>query len=61
MTVLLDSGIYISALRYGGVPDKAITKSLLRDELLFCQYIADETVRIMQKISTAFQRRFRIC
>jgi putative PIN family toxin of toxin-antitoxin system len=49
MTVLLDSGIYISALRYGGVPDKAITKSLLRDELLFCQYIADETVRIMQK------------
>lgn len=53
MIVVFDSGVWISALHFGGVPMKAITRGLLEDEVLTCSQIEDETIGIMRK---KFQR-----
>jgi predicted nucleic acid-binding protein len=51
--VVFDSGIWISALHFGGVPMEAIKRGLLEDEVLTCSQIEDETIGIMRK---KFQR-----
>ena len=48
-TVVFDSGIWISALQYGGVPMHAIEYALIQDELVICAEIENEVVRIMRK------------
>jgi putative PIN family toxin of toxin-antitoxin system len=47
VTVTLDSGIYISAFEYDGVPEDALTYAATLDELLICTQIEDEVVRVM--------------
>jgi uncharacterized protein len=47
--VTFDSGIWISALEYGGVPRQAIEYADAEDQMLLCVEIENEVVRIMAK------------
>jgi len=47
--VVFDSGIWLSALHFGGVPMEAIERGLTMDEVLSCIQIEDEVIRIMHK------------
>jgi putative PIN family toxin of toxin-antitoxin system len=47
VTVTLDSGIYISALQFGGVPKQALVHAIATADLLVCTQIEDEVVRVM--------------
>jgi len=53
LTVVFDSGIWISALQYGGVPMYALELALMEDNFLICAKIEAEVVRIM---GTKFRR-----
>jgi putative PIN family toxin of toxin-antitoxin system len=48
LIVTFDSGIYISAIQFGGVPGRAISKALLVDKIVFCDNISDEVIRVMR-------------
>ncbi|HEY5330948.1 MAG TPA: putative toxin-antitoxin system toxin component, PIN family [Acidobacteriaceae bacterium] len=45
--VVFDSGIWVSALQYGGVPMHALELALIDDNFLICSEIEVEVVRIM--------------
>jgi putative PIN family toxin of toxin-antitoxin system len=45
--VTLDSGIYVSAMEYGGIPKEALVHAIEADELLVCVQIEIEVVRVM--------------
>jgi len=47
LAVVFDSGIWISALQYGGVPMYALELALMEDNFLICSAIEAEVVRIM--------------
>lgn len=49
MTVIFDSGVWISAISRRGVPLSAITHGLDKDHVLTCTELEDEVVRIMYK------------
>lgn len=53
LTVVFDSGIWVSALQYGGVPMYALELALTEDNFLICAEIEAEVVRIMR---TKFRR-----
>jgi putative PIN family toxin of toxin-antitoxin system len=46
--VVLDSGIYVSALEFGGPPKEAIAFAAASDQLLICDEIENEVVRVMR-------------
>jgi putative PIN family toxin of toxin-antitoxin system len=46
--VTLDSGVYISAIQFGGVPEEALAYAVAHNELLICLQIEDEVVRVMR-------------
>jgi len=45
--VTLDSGIFISAMEYGGVPKEALVHAAATEELLICTQIENEIIRVM--------------
>jgi putative PIN family toxin of toxin-antitoxin system len=45
--VVLDSGIYVSALEFGGPPKEAVAFAVASDELLICDEIEGEVVPVM--------------
>lgn len=47
MTVVLDSGIWISALQFGGVPLLALEKALTVDRIATCKQIEEEIARVL--------------
>ena len=47
MIVTLDSGVYISAIEYGGVPEEVLAYAVAHNELLICDRSEDEVVRVM--------------
>ena len=47
MTVVLDSGIWISALQFGGVPLLALEKALTVDRIATCKQIENEIARVL--------------
>jgi putative PIN family toxin of toxin-antitoxin system len=47
MTVVLDSGIWISGFHFGGTPLLAIDKAFLFDRIAICQEIVDEVSAIL--------------
>ncbi len=49
VTVIFDSGIWISAISRRGVPLSAITHGLDKDCVVTCTELEDEVVRIMNK------------
>jgi hypothetical protein len=53
VTVVFDSGVWISALQFGGVPMQAIQAGLVSSDVLTCTQIEDEAIRILQR---KFQR-----
>ena len=48
MTVVHDSGVWVSALRFGGVPRQAILKTIGLDQLAISDFIEAEIYKIMQ-------------
>jgi putative PIN family toxin of toxin-antitoxin system len=49
VTVIFDSGVWISAISRRGVPLSAIAHGLDKDYVLTCSELEDEVVRIMNK------------
>ncbi len=47
MTVVLDSGVWISGLHFGGTPLLAIDQAFLLDQVAICQEIVDEVSTIL--------------
>jgi uncharacterized protein len=45
--VIFDSGIWVSALQYGGIPMYALELALIEDNFVICVEIECEAVRIM--------------
>jgi putative PIN family toxin of toxin-antitoxin system len=46
---VFDSGVWISAIRYGGVPRQAILRAVSQDQIVICAEIEVEIFRIMQR------------
>lgn len=47
MIVVLDSGVWISALQFGGIPQLAVLKALTVDSLAVCEQIKEEINRVL--------------
>lgn len=47
MTVVIDSGVWISGLRFGGVPLEAVERALIIDRVAICREIELEVIRIL--------------
>ncbi len=47
MIVVLDSGIYVSAMEFGGVPGDALVQAITSDTLLICAEIEVEVIRVL--------------
>lgn len=47
MIVVLDSNVWISALEFGGVADRALVRALNNDTVAISSYIQDEIVRVL--------------
>ena len=45
--VVLDSNVWISALEFGGIPDKALYQALTRDRLAISDFIQSEIQRVL--------------
>ena len=48
MIIVVDSGIWISAIEFGGIPAAALELLLLNDELAICTEIEEEILRILE-------------
>lgn len=53
MIVVVDSGIWISALEFGGTPAAALERLFLVDDLAFCSEIEEEVLRVLHENSVA--------
>ena len=49
MIVVLDSGIWISALQFGGTPALAVEKALTSDQVAICDEIENEVSRVLSE------------
>ncbi len=49
MIVVFDSGNWISAIRFGGVPQDAIIRALQHDRIAICAEIEEEVIRNMRR------------
>ena len=49
MIVVLDSGIWISALHFGGTPLAALEKALTEDRIAICDQIEEEVTQVLWK------------
>lgn len=47
MNVVVDSGIWISALQFGGIPLRAVQKALAVDRVVYCDEILIEITRVL--------------
>ena len=48
MIVVLDSGIWLSAVRFGGTPLKAVERALFADQIAISDVIRQEVLRIAE-------------
>jgi putative PIN family toxin of toxin-antitoxin system len=48
LTIVFDSNIWISALRFGGVPLTALRATYLRHTLAYCDEIEAEVLRVLE-------------
>lgn len=53
LIVVLDTNVWISALEFGGVPDRAVFRALTQNQLAISSFITDETARVL---TTKFAR-----
>ena len=49
VTIVFDSGNWISAIRFGGIPKSAILHALKYDRIAICVEIEDEVIRNMRQ------------
>lgn len=49
MIVVLDSGVWVSALAFGGTPRLAVERAVTVDQLAICDLIQDELARILSE------------
>jgi putative PIN family toxin of toxin-antitoxin system len=47
--VVLDTNIWISALEFGGTPDRAVFRALTQDQLAISDFIRAEIVRVLTR------------
>jgi uncharacterized protein len=47
VTVVFDSGIWISAMQFRGTPFEAVLKGIADDRIVVCRTIEDEIVRVL--------------
>ena len=47
MIVVLDSSVWVSALRFGGVPARALKRALIIDQLAISAFIENEVIRVL--------------
>jgi putative PIN family toxin of toxin-antitoxin system len=47
MIVVLDTSVWVSALEFGGTPERALKQAILVDRLAISDYILDEVLQIM--------------
>ena len=47
MIIVFDTGVWVSALEYGGVPQKAISHAFSEEQLAISDYIEAEILRIL--------------
>ncbi len=59
MIVVLDSGVWISALQFGGVPLLAVDRALHSDRIAVCNQIETEVIRVLGEKLGWQQRRAR--
>jgi len=59
VTVIFDSGVWVSAIRFGGVPRLAIVIALSQDEIIICAEIENEIVRIMRRKFAVMENEVR--
>jgi putative PIN family toxin of toxin-antitoxin system len=48
LKVVLDSSIWISALKFGGIPRQAAIKAVSQDQLVVCRYIELEVTNALE-------------
>jgi predicted nucleic acid-binding protein len=60
VTVIFDSGVWVSAIRFGGVPRQAIVKDLVQDEINICAEIENEIIRIMRRKFAVMEDEVRV-
>jgi hypothetical protein len=56
--VVIDSGIWISAIHFGGVPAEALEPVIQMDDLAICSGMEQEVFRILEQNSNAIQKRY---
>lgn len=49
MIIVVDSGIWISAIEFGGIPAKALELLIELDDLAMCAEIEEEVLRILRE------------
>jgi hypothetical protein len=47
VTVVIDSGVWISALQFGGIPLLAVETALASDQVAICSQILEEIERVL--------------
>ncbi len=59
MTLIFDSGVWVSAIRFGGIPRQAIVKALSQDKIVICAEIENETIRVMRRKFSLMENEVR--
>jgi putative PIN family toxin of toxin-antitoxin system len=49
VTVVFDSGIWISAMQFGGTPLEAVVEAIAQDRFAVCDQIEEEVVRVLTR------------
>lgn len=49
MIVVLDTNVWVSALEFGGAPDRAVVRALTQDQLAISGFIRAEIVRVLTR------------
>ena len=47
MIVVFDSGIWVSAMEFGGAPLEAVIRAIVQDRFAVCEQIEEEVVRVL--------------
>ncbi|MGB8261104.1 MAG: putative toxin-antitoxin system toxin component, PIN family [Terracidiphilus sp.] len=59
MIVVLDTNVWISALEFGGTPDRAVFRAVTQDRLAISEFIQSEIVRVMTRKFGRDERELR--
>ena len=49
MIVVFDSGIWVSAMEFGGTPLEAVIRAIAQDRFAVCDQIEEEVVRVLTR------------